>query len=111
MRNSTLARRPICAIALAATALTLTACHGSARPQAAPTSGIASTASTPSASSTPIQAASDAPTVVGTLDVLIAVTTPDAELPADPSYKLLVKPDGDDAATVFPVDPDGTFAL
>jgi hypothetical protein len=50
--------------------------------------------------------------VVGNLDVLIALTTPDSVIPSPPlSYALLVQPAGGTVATAYPVDADGTLAL
>jgi hypothetical protein len=98
-----------------AIAATLTACRGGGAqpPKSAPVQTAPSASTTPSPTPTPgFGIIPTDPTVVGRLDVMIAMTTPNSVVPKSPiTYTLLVHPAGDEVATPYPVDPDGTFAL
>ena len=97
-----------------AVAVALTACG--TRPEPAGPGGSAGPAPSASSSADPppsIAATEDGyPTVVGTLNVMIALTTSEAVLPDEPvSYSLAVKPRAGAVITTHRVGPDGTFAL
>ncbi|GIH02748.1 hypothetical protein Rhe02_08150 [Rhizocola hellebori] len=102
--------RTVAAVASGLTlAFALTACRSATPPKAEPAP------STPTIGATAEQSRGPTPggaTVVGRLDVLIALTTPDSVIPNPPlSYALLVQPRGGTTTVTYPVDADGTFAL
>jgi hypothetical protein len=95
-----------------AAALALAACGTNARPEPAgpapPAPSATGAAPSPTTPATP----DGYPTVVGTLNVMIARTTPESVIPDEPvSYSLAVKPRAGSASTTYRVGPDDTFAL
>jgi hypothetical protein len=94
-----------------AVAVALTGCG--ARPEPARSAVPAPSASGSAAPSPTTPPAPDGhPTVVGTLQVMIAPTTPESVVPAAPVlYSLAVKPRAGSVSTMYRVGPDGTFAL
>jgi hypothetical protein len=95
------------ALGTLAVAFALTACGVRPDPAGPAPSATRSSAPSPSTPATK----GEYPTVVGTLNVMIALTTSGAALPVEPVYSLAVKPRTGTVIAMYPVGSDGTFAL